>query len=1446
MMEEGAETRGSEPTAMPQSLSGVPEPESSPDPLTFARSYQLEALEKALRENTIAFLDTGSGKTLIAIMLLRNYAHLLRKPSPFIAVFLVPTVVLVTQQAEAIEMHTDLKVGKYWGEMGVDYWDAATWKKELDKYEVFVMTPQILLDDLRHSFFKLDIIKLLIFDECHNARGRSPYACILTVYTVANESVLAKFVPLSTPKLKFYKHHVQSLKELHLSDCAEESAKKKISKLFANFIFCLTELGVWLALKAAESLSCTETANFFCGQNDMFGDRIVRSFSQDVSKVFLKYIPSGREWSIGNNVRANLVAGFLTAKVNCLIESLQEYRNLKDLRCIIFVERVITSIVLQSLLSQLPQLSGWKTTYMAGNQSGLQSQTRKEQIKIIEAFREGMVNIIVATQILEEGLDVQSCNLVIRFDPSATVCSFIQSRGRARMRGSDYLLIVKSGDASTLSRVKNYLASGDIMRKESLRHASLPCAPFESEMYDEDFYLVESTGAIVTLSSSVALIYFYCSRLPSDGFVLIIFLSIVVKDVTLYVFFVVSTLRSYLSSLFYRYFRPAPIFSIDKESSVCTLQLPKSCPIQTVPVQGNNNMLKQLSCLEACKKLHEIGALTDNLLPELVVEEAEDFGNVSYEDEQVSYFPGELVSHSPLESEQLYHCYSIKLKQNFEYGVPFNDIVLVLRCELESEIANMNFDLEVSRGSVTVNMVYAGILHLSAEQVLIARRFQITVLRVLIDHNLTKLKDVVDRLHQGETLPVINYLLLPTTGCNQKSSVVDWDCVRSALFSSAVGNVGGGHMPYCSAKGCVRWMQTKDGVVCSCMLVNSLVFTPHNGHIYCISGILDDLNGNSLLKLKGEVLSNACVELPPELCSIIMSPISISTLHSFSLVPSIMHRLESMLLALSLKKLQSDHCTQNVIIPTIKVLEAITTKKCQEGFSLESLETLGDSFLKYAAGQHLFKANQNHHEGLLSVKKDRIVSNASLYKLGYNCKLPGFIRNECFNPKLWVIPGDHTGSHLLDELLFSSTRKIYCRGIRHIKVKVVADVVEALIGAYLSTSGELAALFFMDWLGIKVDFVNILHERPFLVHPEMHANVSYLESVLNYTFRDPSLLIEALTHGSYMLPVIPRCYQVFLVNIVPHSDVTDISITTQKLYVAYELRVTVMKFQLQGSSMHKDINLCLGWLTVYGAGLACGVVYGQHFLKETQIYTFIKSWILALHPISDYIFGVLETFSPVQRLEFLGDSVLDYLITRYLYSRYPGISPGLLTDLRSASVNNDFYAQSSIKAGLHKHFLHASSELHKQITFIVTNFGQLSLGSTFGWESETAFPKASRQYPSYVLGDIIESLAGAIFVDSGYNKEAVWESIRPLLEPLVTPDTVRLHPVRELVEVCQKNSFEKRIFKSCQNGLSSITVEVEAMGVLYSNTSAKSDKKTAKRLAAKAVLESLKKNIPGI
>lgn len=75
-----------------------------------------------------------------------------------------------------------------------------------------------------------------------------------------------------------------------------------------------------------------------------------------------------------------------------------------------------------------------------------------------------------------------------------------------------------SDDSSALTRVNKYLASGDMMRQECLSHANFPCQPIHEEMHGEPWYEVTSTGAIVTLSSSVPLLHYYCSRLPSDRF----------------------------------------------------------------------------------------------------------------------------------------------------------------------------------------------------------------------------------------------------------------------------------------------------------------------------------------------------------------------------------------------------------------------------------------------------------------------------------------------------------------------------------------------------------------------------------------------------------------------------------------------------------------------------------------------------------------------------------------------------------------------------------------------------------------------------------------------------------------------------------------------------------------------------------------------------------------
>lgn len=70
-----------------------------------------------------------------------------------------------------------------------------------------------------------------------------------------------------------------------------------------------------------------------------------------------------------------------------------------------------------------------------------------------------------------------------------------------------------------------------------------------------------------------------------------------------------------------RYFKPAPRFDIDEDRGICTLYLPKSCQVKEVRVQANKSVLKQSACLEACIQLHQAGALTNHLVPDMVLKE---------------------------------------------------------------------------------------------------------------------------------------------------------------------------------------------------------------------------------------------------------------------------------------------------------------------------------------------------------------------------------------------------------------------------------------------------------------------------------------------------------------------------------------------------------------------------------------------------------------------------------------------------------------------------------------------------------------------------------------------------------------------------------------------------------------------------------------------------------
>ncbi len=100
-----------------------------------------------------------------------------------------------------------------------------------------------------------------------------------------------------------------------------------------------------------------------------------------------------------------------------------------------------------------------------------------------------------------------------------------------------------------------------------------------------------------------------------------------------------------------------------------------------------------------------------------------------------------------------------------------------------------------------------------------------------------------------------------------------------------------------------------------------------------------------------------------------------------------------------------------------------------------------------------------------------------------------------------------------------------------------------------------------------------------------------------------------------------------------------------------------------------------------------------------------------------------EKFVSNERLEFLGDAVLDLVIAEHVYKLYPNFNEGALTKLRSQLVNAKILAHYAKQFDLGKVLIVSESAEQNGVR-----------------ESETA------------LADAFEALIGAVYLDSGYEK----------------------------------------------------------------------------------------------
>ena len=73
------------------------------------------------------------------------------------------------------------------------------------------------------------------------------------------------------------------------------------------------------------------------------------------------------------------------------------------------------------------------TMGQAAGGSGLLKESRvlnMKQNEIMKQFREGLCNLLIATSVLEEGIDIPVCNVIIRFDEIKTYCDYVQTKGK--------------------------------------------------------------------------------------------------------------------------------------------------------------------------------------------------------------------------------------------------------------------------------------------------------------------------------------------------------------------------------------------------------------------------------------------------------------------------------------------------------------------------------------------------------------------------------------------------------------------------------------------------------------------------------------------------------------------------------------------------------------------------------------------------------------------------------------------------------------------------------------------------------------------------------------------------------------------------------------------------------------------------------------------------------
>ncbi|XP_032693363.1 endoribonuclease Dicer isoform X3 [Lontra canadensis] len=686
---------------------GLPwQQEAIHDNIYTPRKYQVELLEAALDHNTIVCLNTGSGKTFIAVLLTKELSYQIRgdfNRNGKRTVFLVNSANQVAQQVSAVRTHSDLKVGEYSNLEVNASWTKEKWNQEFAKHQVLVMTCSVALNVLKNAYLSLSDINLLVFDECHLAILDHPYreimklcehcpSCprilgltasilngkcdpeeleekiqklekilksnaetatdlvVLDRYTSQPCEIVVDCGPF-TDRSGLYGRLLVELEEAlnFINDCnVSVHSKERDSTLISKQILSdcravLVVLGPWCADKVA-GMMVRELQKYIKHEQEelhrkflLFTDTFLRKIhalceehfspaSLDLKfvtpkvikllEILRKYKPYERqqfesvEWY--NNRNQDNYVSWSDSEDDDEDEEIEEKEKpetnfpspFTNILCgIIFVERRYTAVVLNRLIKEAgkqdPELAYISSNFITGHGIGknqprnkqMEAEFRKQE-EVLRKFRAHETNLLIATSIVEEGVDIPKCNLVVRFDLPTEYRSYVQSKGRARAPISNYIMLADTDKIKSFEEdLKTYKAIEKILRNKCSKSVDTGETDIEPVVDDDDVFppyvlRPEDGGPRVTINTAIGHINRYCARLPSDPFT-----HLAPKCRT----------RELPDGTFYS-----------------TLYLPINSPLRASivgPPMSCIRLAERVVALICCEKLHKIGELDDHLMP---------------------------------------------------------------------------------------------------------------------------------------------------------------------------------------------------------------------------------------------------------------------------------------------------------------------------------------------------------------------------------------------------------------------------------------------------------------------------------------------------------------------------------------------------------------------------------------------------------------------------------------------------------------------------------------------------------------------------------------------------------------------------------------------------------------------------------------------------------------